>query len=309
MNGKLYGATWAGALTGIETHASSVSVTGNVISNYRAGMNITGIDSVPDYSVSVTGNTMNVTQSCIQIWSSNSHSGDGLNSAIFANNTCRVQQSQYQSASSQVFGIIFNAASNLPVRNVSILNNVITFDSTQGTASGHDNFGIGLSAASTLTLNNVVVQGNTIDYALNASIRFGGTNLILNGLRILDNTLHDGGYATGSTPLYSTPIFVASGQPANSIDISRNKIIDDYATPVIQGAFFESFPLGTTNVQYVDNTTDITNAPVSWSYFTSLDANTKPLVRMYASQPWNAAFPVAPGSTIYDATQKQWFSY
>jgi hypothetical protein len=59
----------AGAMTAIETHGSSHTITGNVIEGFETGINITGVAAVETNEVTVIGNVIRDAYYGIDLWS------------------------------------------------------------------------------------------------------------------------------------------------------------------------------------------------------------------------------------------------
>jgi putative cofactor-binding repeat protein len=294
------------ATTAIETHIDDVTVSGNAVWGYQAGMNITGVDDVDDSAVTIIGNSIDAAQECIDLWSlryGHHTNGYGINGAVIADNSCRIRQMEYI-GHNPIFGIFFNTSSTLPVRNVLISNNVIVFDKETTIRRGDkSSIGIGSYGAATVGLENVVISGNVIDNAPFSAIRLASN---ISGVRILNNTVRNSGSSLDPTIAseYRTPISVSSKYPIIGLDVNGNHIIAESPSTSIIHAFVLDSPPGSRDINYIDNDVTLLGTPAAWAGYFAVDPTSKPFVKMRVSgEPWsrsNTRF--RGGSEVYDQT-------
>lgn len=300
-----------GATTAIELHMDNIIAANNQVWGYQGCMNVTGIDQQEDDAISVTGNSCEVQAFGLQIWSqtyAGHTSGYGINGLNISGNSIRVHQLNYPvgGGGGTVYGIGFNYAMNLPVRNVKIDSNTIVFDqeNTARTASSFSS-GIGYGASGTpVSLQNITVSNNLIDNAPVAGIKFSGN---LNNIRILSNTITDAGSSldTNMSSSYKVPVFVSSPNAIIGLDVKGNKILDDFATSRTATAFYLASGAGSADVHYTDNDVHLSGTNTSsWNSYFSLDANSYPVVNMNAAElSWtHPTGSYGSGSRVYDQT-------
>jgi parallel beta-helix repeat protein len=299
----------------IETHGSRMSITGNVITDYAGGMNLTG--AAPSDSVGnvVSGNTIRGVLSGMGIWSNtySAHSsGYGINGLTITGNTIVVNQSSYTSSAwtaTSSSGISVEPHSNLPLANVNISGNVITFDLESSLRKASTaSIGIGWWSIVGQTAENLTIENNTIENAPVAGIRLAAA---LKGCRIKRNIIRNAGSSLDKTIAegYKTPIFIA-GAPSTDVEITDNQIIDSLEPSRIRSAIHLGTAKGTSTGVRLHNKSVLIHAADRASFKSHVeisDDNTMPLL----TETWDDFVPptkrVASGSAVNDSKSgKSW---
>jgi hypothetical protein len=289
IDGNVFTAVRRGApaaVTAIETHGSGISVTGNVITDYAVGMNLTG--SAPSESVGnvVSGNTIRGALFGVQVWSDTYRghlSGYGINGLSISGNTIVVNQSSYASplgTAMATAGIAFNPNSNLPVANVIISGNMVMFD-LEGSAHPASTASIGIGWWSTVgqSAENLIIANNVIDNAPVAGIRLAAA---LTGCRVYGNIIRNAGSSLDTTIAveYKTPIFIA-GAPSIDVEIENNQILDNLQPSRMRTALLLATGKGTSSdLRVRNNSVSVLAQDKSSfkSYVEILDDSTRPLL-------------------------------
>jgi hypothetical protein len=296
------------AMTGIETHGPQSTVSNNTVYGYATGANITGIDTVNDGSITVSGNTFTTGAACIDLWSypyQNHTSGYGINGAAVTGNACVIHQNSYSGAAI-VGGIILDPGSTLPVANILIGGNSVVFDlETKYRPGDTSSNGIGFAESDTST--NIQIVNNIIRNAPVAGIRWTGvwSDLVISG-----NTITDAGTSLDSSVngAYKKPIFLYAVTGSTNGMVSANNIVDDLATSRMTDAMTLYCGAVAPGIQLLDNTVSLTGMNTSsWGSYVQGDNNCQPMVRMATqNKPWKAYNSMAPGSTVFDKTANSW---
>jgi Pectate lyase superfamily protein len=272
------------AVTAIETHGSGITVTGNVIRDYAAGMNVTGSAATDSVGNVVSGNTIRGAMAGIVVWShtDKGHStGYGINGLSITGNTIIVNQTSYASALRGAWaGIVLEANSNLPVANVIISGNAVVFDleSVPGPTSTAS-IGIGWWSTLGQSAENLIIANNVIDNAPVAGIRLAAA---LRGCRVNGNIIRNAGSSldTAIAADYKTPIFIA-GAPSIDVEIVNNQIIDNMQPSRMRTALLLGTSKGISSGLRVRNNSVSVLGPNKSSFKAHvqvLDDNTRPLL-------------------------------
>jgi hypothetical protein len=296
------------AVTAIETHGSGISVTGNVITDYAIGMNVTGVAASDSVGNVVGGNTIRGALIGIQIWShtyKGHSSGYGINGLSITGNTIILNQSSYTSplgTATATAGIALAPNSNLPVANVIISGNAVIFD-LEGSPRPASSASMGIGWWSTLgqSAENLIIANNVIDNAPVAGIRLAAA---LSGCRVNGNIIRNAGSSldTAIAADYKTPIFIA-GAPSTGVEIVDNQIIDNLQPSRMRTALLLATSKGTSSGLRVRNNSVSVLAPNKSfkSYVQVLDDSTRPLLVAAWDDFVAAARKVASGSEVTDS--------
>jgi hypothetical protein len=297
------------AVTAIETHGSGISITGNVITDYAIGMNITGVAPSDSVGTVVSNNTMRGGLIGIQIWSDiykGHSSGYGVDGISITGNTIVINQTSYTGESSLAIptsGIIIEPHSNLPIANLIILGNVIIFDLERSLRSANTaSIGIGWWSTLAQSLENTLIADNIIDNAPVAGIRLAAAlktcrvsgNIIRNAGSSLDTVIAQG---------YKTPIFIA-GAPSTDVEIVENQIVDSLQPSRMRTALLLATTNSTsTGLRVRNNAVSflVPNNALTASYVEILDDRTRPLLIAAWDDFVAPTNRVAPGSAVADS--------
>ncbi len=222
------GVSSAGALTGIETHASRQIVRGNIVNNFLAGINVTGISAADSHDGVVESNEISGAAEGIILWSSQygAHTtGYGLDGLQVRGNTIRLAEMGNWPATMIRAGIAFDPNANLDAANILILDNTIiepveSSDHAINTAS----VGIGWYSVNGQTLRNARIAGNIVVGYPAAAIRLSCAvdNVVVEG----NQFINCGTTLDPDMPLaFKTPIFVGAST-ISGLRIERNRITD-----------------------------------------------------------------------------------
>jgi Pectate lyase superfamily protein len=312
IDGNVFTAVRRGApaaVTAIETHGSGISVTGNVITDYAAGMNLTGIAPSDSVGNVVSGNTIRGCVFGIEIWShtySGHVSGYGINGLSITGNTIVVNQSSYTSPRGTAIataGIAFEPNSNLPVANVMISSNAIMFD-LEGSPRPASSASMGIGWWSTVgqTAEHLIIANNVIDNAPVAGIRLAAA---LRGCIVKGNTIRNAGSSldTAIAADYKTPIFIA-GAPSTDVEILDNQIIDSLVPSRMRTALLLATTKGISSGLCLRNNAVSVLATNKASFATHvriLDDGTRPLIVAAWDDFVAPTKKVAPGSEVTDS--------
>jgi hypothetical protein len=311
IDGNLFTSVRRGApaaVTAIETHGSGMAVTGNVITDYAAGMNLTGVAPSDSIGNVVHGNTIRGALVGMEIWSNTYQrhsSGYGIYGLVITGNSITVNQNSYVGAEGNApaaGGIIVDPNSNLPVANVVIADNTVVFD-LEKSPRHTNNASIGIGWYSTIGqgAEAVIIAGNIINNAPVAGIRLAAA---LTGCRVTGNIIRNAASSldTAIAADYKAPIFIA-GAPSIEVEIADNQIIDTLEPSRMRTALLLSTSKGISSglrVRGNSVTLMASNKTSFSSYVRILDDLTKPLLTATWDDFTVPARKVASGSEIND---------
>jgi hypothetical protein len=314
----------AGSVCAIETHGGRQTVTGNSIDSYWVGMNITGVNaSVDTVGVSVTGNTIVNAYYGIQLWSyqNGSHTtGYGLRDVVVSNNTLRLTQTSWTTNPGagganlgNSSGIFVNPDSNLPLRDVSIIGNVVEYDLEANNTYPWNSAGFGIGYWDALETNNIdglKISGNSVINCPLPAIRShvdGGnidisSNLIVNSGSSLNASVTSG---------YQCGIFVANYNTLTAVRINNNIITDNNSTTRMVYAMLIEPESGTDVVAIGNVITCSGGTTTAFSSGVTATSGVNPVVQYVQVKPGvtssNLPSNVGHGSTVTDPTNnKHW---
>jgi hypothetical protein len=228
-----------GARTAVETHGGIQTVTGNAITSYTAGMNLTGIEAhYPCTGVICTGNVISHVSIGIHIWAQYSGAvttGAVMQNVIIADNAISIDRDPWSAISGYLayaYGVIIDPANNAPIDGLSINNNSILYLPSTGTAPATDRHSTGINVEISSTaaeLRNLQIIGNTITAPLSAGMNLSGT--IKRG-SVSDNTVIDPAQSTEASVVSVYRSGMVLGGTMEDVGFERNKLIDTRGTHV-----------------------------------------------------------------------------
>jgi len=311
----------AGSVCAIETHAGTMTITGNVVDGFWLGGNITGVSSIGDSNaISVSGNTVINAYSGFQLWSNTlrTHtSGFGLRGVTLESNIIRLTQNSWtvnpvsgKAQTGNPSGIFITPGANLPVSNILIANNAIEYDLSTSGSDPFNTSGMGIGywdALGTNRASDFRILGNTIINSPIYGIRMSvaGSDFEISGNHIIN----PGSSANrGLAAANRVGIFIASSSsaPLADVRVNNNVIVDNLPTSRIVRGIYLATPAGS-DISARGNQFDVSGATTT-SYLFPLDVNTNtqtPFVEFVNIAPaitsnmWPSG-KVALNSIIYD---------
>ncbi|HEX6351425.1 glycosyl hydrolase family 28-related protein [Actinophytocola sp.] len=238
------------ARTAIETHGSSQTITGNRISNYRVGINLTGVGHTTGEGIVCAGNSIMDAAIGVQLWSmpyvGGINTSPGLRNVTIRSNTITLDTQGWAPffvAGLSVAGIRL-ATATVGIENATIDGNTIVFrngtyagsSKTDSGANGIDWYRPVLSATATDT--NVRISGNHVENALAAGIRVSCHGRYVT---VRDNTVLNTGRGTvaaGGTVLNSYATGISMTGVLTGSRVSDNHIVDNQATHTMDTALW-----------------------------------------------------------------------
>jgi len=214
------------AVTAIEIHEGSGSVSGNTISFYSFGMNLVDL-----HGATVTGNNVRNTAYGISLWSLSR-----MESVTVQGNTISIDQATRGTPSAYGIATSYNLGINGDFANLQISANIISFEqeSSSRTMANNVNYGIGLQAFGNIA--NAMLLGNEIVRAPVRGIVVGvcDAKYTTSRVSVRDNRIVDAGSnLSPGTVDYSAGIVVQGN--LSSIDVFRNRL--DFLSDPFAGRF------------------------------------------------------------------------
>lgn len=214
------------AVTAIEIHEGSGSVSGNTISFYSFGMNLVDL-----HGATVTGNSVRNAAYGISLWSLTN-----MDSVIVQGNTISIDQVTRGTPSAYGIATSYNAGINGDFSNLQIAANVISFEqeSSARTIANDVNYGIGLQTLGNIA--NAVLLGNEIVRAPVRGVVVGvvDAKYTTSRVSVRDNRIIDAGSnLSPGTAHYSAGIVVQGN--LFSIDVLRNRL--DFLSDPFRGRY------------------------------------------------------------------------
>ena len=203
------------AVTAIEIHEGSGSVSGNTINFYSGGLNLVDL-----HGATVIGNSVRNAAYGISLWSSSK-----MESVTVQGNTISIDQATRGTPSAYGIATSYNLGINGDFANLQISANVISFEqeSSSRTMANNVNYGIGLQAFGNIA--NAVLLGNEIVRAPVRGIVVGvvDAKYTTSRVSVRDNRIIDAGSnLSPGTAGYSAAIVVQGN--LSSIDVLRNRL-------------------------------------------------------------------------------------
>lgn len=228
-----------GANCAVETHGSNQTITGNIVVNYEAMFNVSGVAESDNYGASVVGNSGYGLSYGVRIFSryyTGHTTGYGIRGVTVSGNTINIAQFSRQSGRATThnygIGLVGYATLQAPAYDLSISGNTVAFElesvasATPTLASGIAFYNGGVS--DTMSVYNANISGNVIEYAPGPGIWLQGR---LWGISVNNNTIINPGQtqnaATASAYKAGMYVYVEEGR---DISIGNNMIADNLAT-------------------------------------------------------------------------------
>jgi hypothetical protein len=209
------------AVTAIEVHSGTGSISGNVISYYQNGMNI-----VDTKSSQVSGNAIASAQFGILLWALS-----GMDGATVTGNSIHINNFERGAATSGGVALAYDVAARGPHSNLSITSNVVVCqkEPLPRPVSGDANYGIGLLSLGNLT--NVVVANNKVVDAPVRGIKAGVVSPYLaSNIQVVGNTIVDPGTNSDMSAVYYDAAIALDGNltdvkvTGNSLQFTTNPL-------------------------------------------------------------------------------------
>lgn len=230
------------AVTGIELHGGSCTVTGNVIRNFQHGIIVSGIGPDTGGPMTVAHNTVLGCTQGIHIWTLpwGSFTGPvGLKNITIAHNHCEMVPGQWDALTPGITlarGLmLYSSQVTLPIENVDVVGNHFIYDLTGYTTVANDSLAAGIhwtrTPLGTVVDRHVRIRDNIIESPPGAGIR---VSVIGDGFDITGNVVVNPGRGNiarggGVGSAHCNGIYI-EGVLTNS-QITDNLILDNQASP------------------------------------------------------------------------------
>ncbi|MDQ1445614.1 MAG: hypothetical protein QOI20_2078 [Acidimicrobiaceae bacterium] len=259
-----------GAIAAIETHGTRAHIVGNDIEGFVYGIVATGVSAVNTEHLLVKDNNVRDANFGIYIAPRailSGQTGVALQNARIEGNQIIINRDAWWTSRSPacgpqgtVAGILLDPTSDLPARDLQIINNQIRFLPSTNSFSSTDWADAGIvwyRPSTTITDQDMTISDNYIDGAFTAGIYLNSVTkrCDVNGNRIVNPA----SAATSATSVNSWRygIIVSSPAAMSYNRINNNVICDDRTTRQILGTI-AGIPSGaTTNCEALDNVMDI----------------------------------------------------
>jgi Right handed beta helix region len=288
--------------TALQASGSRVAVIGNTFDKYYRGPlvgNGGNWDAVAD-GVAVVGNTITNCNRGITLLSfatASVTSGPGLRNCLIAANSIHTDAVTYHRVDADLdvpVGILLDSTSDLPLRHVRIVDNII--DNETYTGGGLSGIHINLVSTTGLLTVDLTISRNTIDNPAEAGV--GVVTGDTQGVSITENICRNVGRKTGATAGQLAGVRVTSLHTA--LRLNRNHIIDVRGTTLTTAGVHLTLSSGSAGVEALDNAiylADSRDIPV----VESTTLNGAPHIRARTgSMDFVAPFRAAYGSIIID---------
>lgn len=270
-----------GARTALETHGGTQAITGNVISSYITGMNLTGVNSyfLTD-AIICTGNVLSHVCIGLHVWSQYAgavSSGAAVRNVILSGNAISIDRDAWGSIAgflAYAYGVLIDPGNNAPIDGITIADNNIFFLPSAvapPTADRHST-GINIEVTSTAAeLRNIQIVGNTITAPLSSGMVITGT--IKRGL-VKDNTVVDPAQSTETSVATTYRSGIVIGGTMEDTKFENNLLIDTRATHYSEYNIIALASLtGATNCEARMNRTRYADGVAPRTNFTPSSAN------------------------------------
>jgi hypothetical protein len=210
------------AVTAIEIHTGTGSISGNVVSFYQNGMNI-----VDTQQSQIAGNTITSAQNGILLWAVSS---SGMNGANVTGNSITIDNVERGVATSSGISLYDDPTVLGPNSNLSIASNVIVCQQELLlSVNGDVNYGIGLQSFGSLT--NAVIANNQVINAPVRGIKVGVVSPSLaSNIQVVGNTIVDPGTNSDQSAEYYDAAIALDGNltgvtvTGNSLQFTTNPL-------------------------------------------------------------------------------------
>lgn len=241
------------ARTAIETHGGRHRVYGNDITNFRKGMNVTGISSHVCDGIIVAHNSMRGVQVGIMFWPNFGVATTRPKNIDIVTNTIDIDYGAWSTVADPVTtnGISLDPGRSAGTVNMRIAGNTVTLSNATGAVGNNDDEAGGIEWRSTngaLVDDNLTIENNIVQGSLGANIRVAAT---INRLRITGNNCSNPGQSSGAFANdFRTGILYAG--VLTDMVIADNTVIDDQGSPTMQYGIY-NVATTITNGRVVDN--------------------------------------------------------
>lgn len=129
VQNNFFAGTGISATTAIETHGTNQVVTGNIIKNFFAGMNITGVSEYLSRGVVCSDNVMTGMGIGVHLWAltSGANTTVGLEDVVVQGNVITIDMDYWASITGYKAGVLFEPGSTLGYKNIRITDNLIRY--------------------------------------------------------------------------------------------------------------------------------------------------------------------------------------
>ena len=280
-----------GARTAIETHGSDHIIRGNVVKDFNAGVNVTGVATSDSTGILVSGNVIEGASCGVLLWALAYYahtSGFGIDGAVLEGNTIRLAQTGVWGGSDNYMaGIALYPLADLDVRGLKIRGNVIISPlEAEAIDANSVSCGIGwYSAAGKLLLDSDISSNTIVGFPM-AGIRL---SCGVRSVRVTDNQITNcGSTLDAQNDSYKSPVFVALAEGSDGLLLDRNTIRDTNAVTRNKWGL-NLWTAGIPRVYVLDNVVDVTGDAASFLAPAYLSAGTAPTI----SRLWHNGIDVA----------------
>lgn len=221
------------AVSAIETHGGSQTITGNAVSDYITGGNLTGVGPVPTLGITCVGNTLVGVVIGFTVYSAYTvevPSGTACANVVISDNAITIDREPWTGIAgfSAIAPGIRVAMTDAPIEGLTISNNSITYlPITTDVTGDNQSCGINIVASAALIVYDLQIVNNTIASPLAAGIRIDMT--VKRG-RVSGNVVVDPGQSgDGSVdPVYCSAVML--GHTLEDITVDNNLLVDTRGT-------------------------------------------------------------------------------
>lgn len=312
INNTFRGNLGAGSsVCAIETHGGSQTVTGNNISGYMIGANLTGWSStIRCESIVFSNNPITNCAFGIQVWSRYSGTittGPAMTGVEIHANPIIVDRDSWlpvTGISATSWAICVEEASTAPVDGITISENYIRYKPSVLTPPANDARSVGIRlvmAYAAAVLSNVKVKNNTIVNPLSSGMHISG---IINGIEVSGNRVVNPAQSTHASVV---DVYRSAGVLSGTLNdatFENNTLLDDRATHYCAYFFIAlSAMTAANNFTFRNNSARFTDgATPAASIWPSSTAGCAPYIQE-AVKTWPGVFqPAMAGSNIRETS-------
>jgi hypothetical protein len=303
-----------GSRTAIETHSGVQTVTGNSISGYLKGMNLTGWWSIVTDGVSCTNNAISGCLFGINWWSyyySPLTSGTAVRNVNISNNTISINRdlwSGLSGLSAYGCGILLDGGNDAPTEGLVINHNQITYLPSVATppANDYNSSGIRLIISSTTAeVTELQIRGNTIKNPIAAGIFL---SCVIKVGDVSDNTTINPWASSNAAISTTYRAGIVIQGTISDVTFERNKLIDNRGTHLSEYNLIATTALvSATNCVTRNNRIRYTDAATARNGFTPVSGGVVGQAFVcHENGDVRPSQPVKPGSTDLDSSGRLW---
>ena len=226
-NNVFFAAPGEKARGAIETHTGQSVVANNVSDGYFTGVNVVaGSESGENCDITVAGNTISNANAGIQIWPQKTNA---ITYVTISGNTISLSNSFHQRITTVGISSAGGNTETGYFENITIDGNTIVFEEELTLRSGlQEGFAYGIGFNKETDLTNITVSNNIIKNAPVTGIHFGNTNKIgiIRNLSITGNTIVNAGHYPAVTERFRAGILLRS--TVIGAIVANNIISDTY---------------------------------------------------------------------------------